>query len=205
VERCAEFFGTIEEITMNMAFSVASIAALALAVVVGVLPVGIVDMSAHEALPQQSVPAPAFEVASVKVNPTRATTGEQAGWSFRVSPSGIVAITNYSLRMLIVEAYGIAPQYERYSPEGGPASILSTRFDISARMPVDSVERTADAQNPPQRALRIAGPYRNAPGPGLCGRPRPREIPGPGTSHVDPRLRGIQGRTEGGFRRRGSA
>ncbi len=99
------------------------------------------------ALAAQELPvaAPAFEVASVKRSATRATTGPDAATSFRISPSGIVALTNQSLRGLIAVAYGIERRFERHSPEGGSADIMSARFDINAKVPLDmsTPERTS--------------------------------------------------------------
>lgn len=100
------------------------------------------------ALAAQDLPvatsAPAFEVASVKVSATRATTGPASASSFRVSPSGIAVLTNHSLRQLIAVAYGFERRFERHSPEGGPADIMSARFDINAKVPIDlsTPERT---------------------------------------------------------------
>jgi uncharacterized protein (TIGR03435 family) len=89
--------------------------------------------------------AVAFEVASVKPTATTAITGPASASSVRVSPSGLVTITNHSLRRLITLAYGIEPAYERYSPEGGPATVLSSRFDVAARMPTDAATPGASA------------------------------------------------------------
>ena len=97
---------------------------------------------------------PAFEVASIKLNLTGATRpGPQgavpcADCSFlQASPSGLVVFTNYSLRSLIVFAYGIERPYEQYTPEGGPAGLLSTRFDINAKVPVDpAAEASSDTE-----------------------------------------------------------
>ena len=83
--------------------------------------------------------AVAFEVASVKPTATTATTGPASASFVRVSPSGLVSITNHSIRQLIAVAYGIERAYQRYSPEGGPATVLSSRFDIAARMPTGAI------------------------------------------------------------------
>ncbi len=99
--------------------------------------------------PAESV---AFEVASVKPTATTATTGPAAARLFRVSPSGLVTLTNHSTRQLIAVAYGIERAYERYSPEGGPAAVLSSRFDIAARMPGGAATPGAAATEAPLRA-----------------------------------------------------
>jgi uncharacterized protein (TIGR03435 family) len=125
-----------------------------IAVVLLLVMLGSVSYAAQAPVP--AAPPPAFEVAAVKRNQTTATTGEAAAWSFQVSPSGIVAITNYSLRRLIVVAYGIEQRYERHTPEGGPASLLATRFDITAKVPVDpATTQPPGAQAPTVRATAL--------------------------------------------------
>jgi uncharacterized protein (TIGR03435 family) len=74
--------------------------------------------------------APAFDVASVKPN----TSGEDRSM-FSSPPGGVVTITNMTLRMLIVQAYGIELTIERFSLVGGPEGLLSTRYDITAKPP----------------------------------------------------------------------
>jgi uncharacterized protein (TIGR03435 family) len=75
-------------------------------------------------------PAPAFDVASVKLN----TSGEDRSM-FNSPPGGTVTITNMTLRMLIVQAYGIELTIERFALVGGPSGLLSTRYDIVAKPP----------------------------------------------------------------------
>lgn len=72
-------------------------------------------------------PHPAFEVASVRPNKTDANPA----WS---APTGRFIATNLSLRVLIVNAYGI----DGYQLTGGPDWIDSDRFDISAKAPEGS-------------------------------------------------------------------
>ena len=80
--------------------------------------------------PPASQPAPAFEVASVKPN----TSGEDRAM-FNSPPGGVVTITNMTLRMLIVQAYGIEFTIERFALVGGPDRLLATRYDITAKPP----------------------------------------------------------------------
>jgi uncharacterized protein (TIGR03435 family) len=69
-------------------------------------------------------PAPAFEVASVKVN----TSGDSNS-STRTLPGGAFTGTNVTLRQLIVSAYRV----RRFQVTGGPGWLDSERFDINAR------------------------------------------------------------------------
>lgn len=85
--------------------------------------------------------APAFEVASVRVN----TTGDAKTFSspgvmptpFGIPPPvpGRVVISNATLRDLIAAAYGINPNLVPHLLTGGPARVLETRFDINAQPP----------------------------------------------------------------------
>jgi uncharacterized protein (TIGR03435 family) len=77
-------------------------------------------------------PAPAFEAASIKVN----KSGE-AGGGFGGRPGRIV-VTNYTLRDIIRNAYGV----QRYQIVGGPDWLAQDRFDINAKAP----EGAAQAQ-----------------------------------------------------------
>jgi uncharacterized protein (TIGR03435 family) len=70
-------------------------------------------------------PAPAFEAASIKVN----KSGE-AGGGFGGRPGRIV-VTNYTLRDIIRNAYGV----QRYQIVGGPDWLAQDRFDINAKAP----------------------------------------------------------------------
>src|SRR4051812_22103521 len=70
-------------------------------------------------------PLPAFEAASIKVN----RSGE-AGGGFGGRPGRIV-VTNYTLRDIIRNAYGV----QRYQIVGGPEWLAQDRFDINAKAP----------------------------------------------------------------------
>src|SRR6478609_3819592 len=78
----------------------------------------------------QSGPQPKFEVASIKVN----KSGE-AGGRFGGRPGQIV-VTNYTLRDIIRNAYGL----QRYQIVGGPDWQAQDRFDITARAPEGSTQ-----------------------------------------------------------------
>src|SRR3954469_13539372 len=77
-------------------------------------------------------PAASFEAASIKVN----KSGE-AGGGFGGRPGRIV-VTNYTLRDIIRNAYGV----QRYQIVGGPDWLAQDRFDINAKAP----EGAAQAQ-----------------------------------------------------------
>ena len=81
--------------------------------------------------------APAFEVASIRPSEVTATSGPASASLFRASPSGIVTYTNYSVRSMIQQAYGIDWTAASYALEGGPPEVLSARFDIRAKVPLD--------------------------------------------------------------------
>jgi len=83
-------------------------------------------------------PAPTFEVASVKRN-----TGSDDRSFYRVPQQGQISITNGELRRIIGTAYGINVALERYLMTGGPADLLSTRFDITAKPPENAPPGTA--------------------------------------------------------------
>ncbi|HTM04495.1 MAG TPA: TIGR03435 family protein [Vicinamibacterales bacterium] len=68
---------------------------------------------------------PSFEAASIKVNKS-----SDAGGSFGVRP-GQVRVTNYTLRDIVRNAYGL----QRYQIVGGPAWLAEDRFDIVAKAP----------------------------------------------------------------------
>jgi uncharacterized protein (TIGR03435 family) len=68
--------------------------------------------------------APAFEVASVRLN----TSGEQAR-SFRMEPPGTLRATNVTVRHLMWNAYGV----QDFQIVGGPGWIGSERYDVVAR------------------------------------------------------------------------
>jgi uncharacterized protein (TIGR03435 family) len=81
--------------------------------------------------------APVFEVASIRPSQVTATSGPASASLFRASPSGIVTYTNYSVRSMIMQAYGIDWTAATYALEGGPPGVLSARFDIRAKVPLD--------------------------------------------------------------------
>jgi uncharacterized protein (TIGR03435 family) len=72
-----------------------------------------------------SVAPPAFEAASVKVNKSGEAGGRFGG---RV---GQIVVTNYTLRDIIRNAYGV----QRYQIVGGPDWLAQDRFDINAKVP----------------------------------------------------------------------
>ena len=78
------------------------------------------------ALAQQTAGAPAFEVATVKVN----ASGPGPLFGLMLLPGGRVVAQNAFLRDLIRAAYAL----EDSQLEGVPASIRSTRFDVDARI-----------------------------------------------------------------------
>jgi uncharacterized protein (TIGR03435 family) len=81
--------------------------------------------------------APVFEVASIRPSQVTATSGPASASLFRASPSGIVTYTNYPVRSLIIQAYGIDWFAASYLLEGGRPEVLSARFDIHAKVPLD--------------------------------------------------------------------
>jgi uncharacterized protein (TIGR03435 family) len=86
-------------------------------------------LAATLGLTAQSLPGPAFEVASIKPNDSGATSSATS-W-----PPGSFSATNAQLRMLLAQALGIPPQLQQYVLVGGPEALLSARFDIKARAP----------------------------------------------------------------------
>lgn len=86
------------------------------------------DVSAPQA-PESS--APAFEVASVKLN----RSGDTRWFGSAAGRSQTVRLTNWPLSRIIAHAYGIDPGFERFKLVGGPGSILSAQFDINAKRP----------------------------------------------------------------------
>lgn len=81
---------------------------------------------------------PAFEVASVKVSnsPSNGMSGYVG-----IRPGGSLSMVNVSLEFLISMAYGL----ESYCISGGPASILSERYNIDAK-PAARVSRDVAMQ-----------------------------------------------------------
>jgi uncharacterized protein (TIGR03435 family) len=69
--------------------------------------------------------ASVFEAASIKVN-----RSSEAGGAFGGRPGRIV-VTNYTLRDIIRNAYGL----QRYQIVGGPEWLAQDRFDVSAKAP----------------------------------------------------------------------
>ncbi|MEO8100505.1 MAG: TIGR03435 family protein [Acidobacteriota bacterium] len=81
----------------------------------------------------------AFEVASVK--PT--TPGEPV-IAMLTYPGGRIIVTNYTLKMLIHEAYEIDDQFI----QGGPGWTSQVRYSISAQPPADSPSSKINPSNP---------------------------------------------------------
>jgi uncharacterized protein (TIGR03435 family) len=74
-------------------------------------------------------PAPAFDVASVKPS-----TPQERVIGMFLYPGGRLTITNYTLRMLIHDVYGV----EDYQISGGPKWTGEDRYSIEAKPPADS-------------------------------------------------------------------
>jgi uncharacterized protein (TIGR03435 family) len=70
-------------------------------------------------------PAPTFDAASIKVNKSGDAGGRYGG------RPGQLVVTNYTLRDIIRNAYGV----QRYQIVGGPDWQAQDRFDITARAP----------------------------------------------------------------------
>jgi uncharacterized protein (TIGR03435 family) len=73
----------------------------------------------------QDAPAPAFEVATIKVNKSGETNQ-----LIRRQPGGRVSVTNLPARFLITFAYQLA----QFQLVGGPSWISSDRFDMVAKL-----------------------------------------------------------------------
>ena len=84
--------------------------------------------------PAAQAPAPAFEVASVKVN----KSGSASAMRLMLDPGGRFTATSVTLQDLIRSAYARQP-FERPRVEGGPSWLASERFDIVARAPGNHV------------------------------------------------------------------
>lgn len=102
---------------------------------------------------------PAFEAASIRPSQVTATSGPASASLFRASPSGNVAYTNYTVRSLIMQAYGIDWSAASYALAGGPPDVLSARFDINAKVPLDlstiqAADQEASVTEAAQRMLR---------------------------------------------------
>jgi uncharacterized protein (TIGR03435 family) len=92
---------------------------------------------------------PAFEVASVKPSPEIS----QAPIGLFTYPGGRIVATDYSLRFLIHDAYGIEP----YRILGGPRWAGEDRFDIEAKPPASSESShwvPANFKTPPNPEMR---------------------------------------------------
>lgn len=74
--------------------------------------------------------AQSFEVASVKPSPAGSI-----GVSFNVEPGGRYVVTNATLKMLLVSAYGVRD----YQISGGPGWIAADRWNIEAKAPQGSL------------------------------------------------------------------
>ncbi len=80
------------------------------------------------AIGAQGQPAPAFEVASVKVSPAREGT---AGFTAMDSDPAMVRYSNITLHLLIAIAY----KFDSRLITGGPPWLDSDKYDVSAKMP----------------------------------------------------------------------
>ena len=80
------------------------------------------------AQPPGSAGAPAFEVASIKVNKSR-----DALKGIQVPPGGRFTATNLTLRELIGAAYDIPPPLQKARMSGGPMWMDAERFDVVAK------------------------------------------------------------------------
>lgn len=78
----------------------------------------------------QTRSAVTFEVASVRIN------RDAQGRGTYVTTPGYVTATNYPVRMLILQAYGIAdPVGFKFKLVGGPDRVLSQGVDLRAKLP----------------------------------------------------------------------
>jgi uncharacterized protein (TIGR03435 family) len=95
-----------------------------------------------EAPPQDA--APVFEVASIRRN-----TSDETRTTYRLPPTGIVSITNASVRMLVARAYELDVAMERFTmviPQdhplfrgaSTPQEYSGLRFDVQAKIPDDA-------------------------------------------------------------------
>ena len=84
---------------------------------------------ASYALFGQSAARPAFEVASVKLS-----TPDDRVIGLFTYPGGRITATNYTLEMLIEEAYGL----QRFQISGGPRWIGDDRYNVVAKPPASS-------------------------------------------------------------------
>jgi uncharacterized protein (TIGR03435 family) len=107
------------------------------------LPVLLLGPVIHSAeVPDAQAPAPqaslAFDVASVRQNVNGGNRGSR-----RSLPGGRLVIENMTLEQIITFAYGSGGSGQELRLTGGPAEILSRRFDITAAPPAGS-STTAD-------------------------------------------------------------
>ena len=83
-------------------------------------------------------PAPAFEVATIKVSPPR--TGAAGTIAFSSDPA-MFRLSNTTLKILVAMAYGTSDRLVA----GGPAWVDEQFYDVVAKLPPDTAkERTAD-------------------------------------------------------------
>jgi uncharacterized protein (TIGR03435 family) len=88
----------------------------------------VVSLASQEPASKPPAPAPAFEVASVKLNKTGSNSMSMG------SPPGRFTATNMSLRMIIQNAYRDVVRLTSLLV-GGPGWMDSDRFDITAKLP----------------------------------------------------------------------
>jgi len=111
-----------------------------LAAVVGVVAIAVLEALVCQAQSQVgSRPTPVFEVASIK----RSGQGEDVIGAF-VYPGGRLVVTNYTLKMLIHEAYGVSD----FQILGGPKWAGEQRYSIVAKPPSDSQSSQISPTNP---------------------------------------------------------
>lgn len=91
--------------------------------------IGAAVLSAYGLLGQSAANPPAFEVASVKPS-----TPQESIIGLFTYPGGRITATNYTLEMLIEEAYSVEP----FQISGGPRWIGEDRYSIVAKPPESS-------------------------------------------------------------------
>jgi uncharacterized protein (TIGR03435 family) len=94
----------------------------------------------------------AFEIASVKA----ADPGINQVVDFRAYPGGRVVVTNYTLTMLMAEAYGVS----EYCLTGGPTWVSRDLYNVTAKPPAGS----AAAAFMPPKAKAYTFPFPGLPG-----------------------------------------
>ena len=88
--------------------------------------IGIAALAASGIFGQSAASPPAFEVASVKLS-----TPQERIIGLSTYPGGKITATNYTLQMLIEEAYGVRD----FQISGGPRWIGDDRYSIVAKPP----------------------------------------------------------------------